>query len=107
MGGTNDRKEFGVIMDLSYHVFLFGGWLYIVSGILMTLFIGLYVRSEWVRKKRVSVLDIVGIISWLIMSWCPIVNFALAIVIGIHRVIGWVIDLMLKAEDKIIYEDKS
>ena len=94
-------------MDFSYHAFLFGGWLYIISGILMTLFIGLYVRSEWIRKKRVSVADIVGIISWMIMGWCPIFNFSLAIVIGINKCVGWCIDVMIKADDKIIYKDKT
>lgn len=94
-------------MNISYHTFLFGGWLYIVSGILMTLFIGLYVRSEWVRKKRVSVSDIIGIISWLIMGWCPIVNFALAFVVGINNLISWFIDVMIQADDIVIYKDKT
>lgn len=94
-------------MDFSYHAFLFGGWLYISSGILMTLFIGLYVRSEWERKKRVSVSDVIGIIGWMIMGWCPIFNFSLMVVVGGNKLIDWFVDVMVKADDKIIYKDKS
>jgi hypothetical protein len=93
-------------MNLHYQILLLGGWLYIVSGIIMTIWVIIYVRTEWNRKQFVSVSDIIGVISWMMLSWYPIANFPLMIVVTGNNLINMLIGLLVRADEKIIYKRK-
>jgi len=90
-------------MDISYHDFGYTGWITIVSGIILLPFTSYYVYREYKRKKEVSLSDIIGIISWVILGFIPVIGVAVTIVVVINRGITLLVFLMFKADEiKII-----
>ena len=86
-------------MNISYHDFGYDGWITIVSGIILLLFTSYYVYTEYKRKKEVSLSDIIGIISWIILGFIPIIGFTITIIVIVNRGITLLVFLMAKADE--------
>jgi hypothetical protein len=95
------------MLDITVESFLWGGPIHVIASILMIIAIIRFVKISWNTRSEVSLSDIIGILSWLILALIPVFNFSLAIVCWIHIGITYMIDGMSKLDDIVVFKKQS
>jgi hypothetical protein len=87
--------------------FFWGGYVHIISSILMIIAIIRFVKISWDTRSEVSLSDIIGILSWLTLALLPVVNFSLAIVCWMHIGIAYIVNGMSKLDEIVLFKKQS
>lgn len=95
------------MFNITYHDFGYTGNITLISGCIVTLYVINYVRREYARTSRVSLSDVLGIISWEVLAFLPVVGVALCIVISIQLFISKMVDIMFNADSIILFQRKK
>ncbi len=91
-------------IKISYHDFGWFGPITNLFGIIVCLFIISYVNKEYKRTQRFALSDLIGIICWTILAWCPGVNVGIGIVLLINGFFDKLITGLFKADSIILFK---
>ena len=92
---------------MNINEFFWGGYVHIISSILMIIAIIRFVKISWDTRSEVSLSDIIGILSWLTLALLPVVNFSLAIVCWMHIGIAYIVNGMSKLDEIVLFKKQS
>ena len=93
-------------MKITYHDFGFFAPITLIAGCIMLIYIYRYAQKEYRRKRQMTLMDIFGLTSWCILSFCPILGFCICVVASINLGIDKLMNLFASLEDIVIFRKK-
>jgi len=93
-------------MKITYHDFGFFGPITLTAGCIMLLYIYRYVKKQYRRKRQITLMDIFGIISWVVISFLPVAGLVACIIISLELGINKLMNLFASLDDIVIFRKK-